>query len=225
MVRVDSGREASKSMSNNSINVDDDGTVAVIDDNGTTHPIGSVHRDPKGSDHWVAMETHPSGTRSFISGAGTYQTRDDAVDAVIEVTKRRYGLSRLADIDDFPNLDRITITVERTGKEPLTWGALSMFDTDGRSWSASDGYGRVAEIDTINDETVTVAAAVIQGQMSPTDAIEAAIYAWQAFDRRGASAVELAAATVDLSNAMSDLMSWHPGYDIETGTMPWERDE
>lgn len=28
-----------------------------------------------------------------------------------------------------------------------------------------------------------------------------------------------------LANHMSDLRTWHPGYDYETGTMPWERDE
>lgn len=28
---------------------------------------------------------------------------------------------------------------------------------------------------------------------------------------------------VALSNAMSDLRTWHPGYDADTHTLPWER--
>ncbi len=31
-------------------------------------------------------------------------------------------------------------------------------------------------------------------------------------------------AMVSLANAMSDLRSWLPGYDPETGTLPWERE-
>ena len=29
----------------------------------------------------------------------------------------------------------------------------------------------------------------------------------------------------NLWSAVHDLTSWHPGYDINSGTMPWERDD
>lgn len=32
-------------------------------------------------------------------------------------------------------------------------------------------------------------------------------------------------AIIDLSNAVSDLSTWHPGYDPETSTLPWERQD
>lgn len=34
-----------------------------------------------------------------------------------------------------------------------------------------------------------------------------------------------ASALMDLNNAISDLVSWHPGYDINSGTLPYEREE
>ena len=30
---------------------------------------------------------------------------------------------------------------------------------------------------------------------------------------------------IELSNAVDDLRSFHPGYDLDSGTMPWEREE
>lgn len=29
----------------------------------------------------------------------------------------------------------------------------------------------------------------------------------------------------ELANKVSDLSSWHPGYDMNSGTLPWERDD
>jgi hypothetical protein len=34
---------------------------------------------------------------------------------------------------------------------------------------------------------------------------------------------DMGQAAIDLSNAMSDLASYHPGYDPETSTLPWQR--
>lgn len=49
-------------------------------------------------------------------------------------------------------------------------------------------------------------------------------YAWHGF-ATAATALTQASALVALSNAMSDLVSWLPGFDGDTGTMPWERGE
>lgn len=49
-------------------------------------------------------------------------------------------------------------------------------------------------------------------------------YAWHRF-ATAKTPTEQASAVVALSNAMSDLRSWLPGYDSEHDTMPWEREE
>lgn len=33
-----------------------------------------------------------------------------------------------------------------------------------------------------------------------------------------------ASALVDLTNALGDMFSWHPGWEVETATMPWQRE-
>ena len=30
---------------------------------------------------------------------------------------------------------------------------------------------------------------------------------------------------IELSNRMGDLSTYHPGYDLDTGTLPWERED
>lgn len=39
------------------------------------------------------------------------------------------------------------------------------------------------------------------------------------------SVLERAEYLVELSNAVDDLRSFHPGYDLDTGTMPWDRED
>ena len=52
--------------------------------------------------------------------------------------------------------------------------------------------------------------------------IEAAESVWWAYDAvsNATTLVEQAPALIELSNAMSDLASWLPGYDINTGRLP-----
>lgn len=49
-------------------------------------------------------------------------------------------------------------------------------------------------------------------------------YRWHLF-RNAKTPYDQADALIGLSNAMSDLRSWLPGWDFETGTMPWERED
>lgn len=30
---------------------------------------------------------------------------------------------------------------------------------------------------------------------------------------------------IELQNAMSDLITWHSGYDVNSGTLPWQRED
>lgn len=55
-----------------------------------------------------------------------------------------------------------------------------------------------------------------QSNFDGFDAIASAYWAWERL-RDARSITEQADAVIDLSNAMSDLASWHPEYDIETG--------
>lgn len=50
------------------------------------------------------------------------------------------------------------------------------------------------------------------------------VFRWREF-RRASTPLEQANALVSLSNAMSDLGSWIPGYDIDHDTFPWETGE
>lgn len=36
--------------------------------------------------------------------------------------------------------------------------------------------------------------------------------------------IDQANALVELHNHISDLKTWLPGYDVESGTMPWDRE-
>lgn len=49
-------------------------------------------------------------------------------------------------------------------------------------------------------------------------------YRWDCFQSAN-NPVDQADQLVELSNAISDLKSWLPEFDIETGTMPWDREE
>lgn len=51
-----------------------------------------------------------------------------------------------------------------------------------------------------------------------------AVYQWHQFAKAG-SILEQAGALVKLSNAMHDMSTFLPGYEWESGTMPWERGE
>jgi hypothetical protein len=55
------------------------------------------------------------------------------------------------------------------------------------------------------------------------DAATEADYRWQIF-MHSKTPTDQAQALVDLSNAMHDLRTWIPGYDYETGSLPWERE-
>lgn len=50
------------------------------------------------------------------------------------------------------------------------------------------------------------------------------VYRWDCFQSAN-NPVDQAHQLVELSNAISDLKSWLPEFDIETGTMPWNREE
>lgn len=56
------------------------------------------------------------------------------------------------------------------------------------------------------------------------DAGVEADYRWQLFITAQTPLAQ-ARALVALSDAMSDLRSWLPGYDSQSGTMPWERED
>ncbi len=56
------------------------------------------------------------------------------------------------------------------------------------------------------------------------DAAEEVMYQWHLFSK-ATTPVLAANYLVELSNAMSDLQTYHPGWDYKTGTMPWERDD
>lgn len=52
--------------------------------------------------------------------------------------------------------------------------------------------------------------------------IEEIDYQWQRFDSRSASPLVQAGALIELSNLMSDLISWHPDYDYEIGEIVYD---
>lgn len=55
---------------------------------------------------------------------------------------------------------------------------------------------------------------------------DAGLHALRAWERLSEATTPLreADALIDLANAMSDLASWLPGYDIEIGTVPEDED-
>lgn len=61
---------------------------------------------------------------------------------------------------------------------------------------------------------------------TPVD-VEAAVIAYLAWRRvaEATTPLEFGSAMVDANNAMGDLASWLPGYEIDTGTIPEEREE
>lgn len=56
------------------------------------------------------------------------------------------------------------------------------------------------------------------------DAIESAAAAWDCLSN-ASSPIDAAFAMTRLNDAMSDLVTWHPEYDSETHTLPFEREE
>lgn len=56
------------------------------------------------------------------------------------------------------------------------------------------------------------------------DAAIEADYAWYLY-RTASNPFDQGDAMVRLANKMHDLRTWLPGYDYETSTLPWERDE
>ncbi|QIG57806.1 hypothetical protein SEA_PAULODIABOLI_71 [Microbacterium phage PauloDiaboli] len=57
------------------------------------------------------------------------------------------------------------------------------------------------------------------------DAIEEVVYRFRAYTQPSSDLVNSAHHLVELANAVSDLASYHAGYDIETGTLPYERED
>jgi hypothetical protein len=75
------------------------------------------------------------------------------------------------------------------------------------------------------DSAFTHARDVLLEQIAPwADALEEAHYAWTMYST-AKTLSEQASYFVRLSNAMGDLSSWHPGYDQNYQTLPWEREE
>jgi hypothetical protein len=56
------------------------------------------------------------------------------------------------------------------------------------------------------------------------EAIETVAAAWDRMSN-ARSPLDQAQGMVDMSNAMSDLRTWHPEYDYKTHTLPFEREE
>jgi hypothetical protein len=55
------------------------------------------------------------------------------------------------------------------------------------------------------------------------DAIEEVDYRWHLY-ATARNVIDQAQALTDFGNAFSDLRTWHPGYDANHGTLPWERE-
>lgn len=58
----------------------------------------------------------------------------------------------------------------------------------------------------------------------PADLIESIDYFLTSFDK-SRTHTNAGYNLIELFNAVSELKSWHPGYDIDTGTLPYEREE
>jgi hypothetical protein len=56
------------------------------------------------------------------------------------------------------------------------------------------------------------------------DAAEEVHYQWHRFST-STDELNRAHALLELSNAMGDLTSFLPGYDADSGTLPWERED
>lgn len=70
-------------------------------------------------------------------------------------------------------------------------------------------------------------AEMADAMIDPThlyEAIEELHYRWMLF-ANAKNQLDAADALVTLANAMHDVASYHPGWDIDTGTMPWERED
>lgn len=79
----------------------------------------------------------------------------------------------------------------------------------------------------MSDNTMPAAPAAADPHQKCRDWQDAAVeadYRWQRF-AHAKTPTEQAEWLVELSNAMSDLRSWLPGFDSDTGTMPWERED
>lgn len=57
------------------------------------------------------------------------------------------------------------------------------------------------------------------------DAIEEVYYHFQCYTQANSDLVNRAHHLMELQNAVGDLASFHPGYDIDSGTMPYERED
>lgn len=57
------------------------------------------------------------------------------------------------------------------------------------------------------------------------DAIEEVYYRFQCLTQPNSDLVNRAHHLVELQNAVSDLATFHPGYDVDTGTMQYERED
>lgn len=66
--------------------------------------------------------------------------------------------------------------------------------------------------------------AFMQGDYTWHDAGEDADYAWDLY-RNAKTLYDQAEALIKLANAMACLRTWLPGYDANSGTLPWERDD
>jgi hypothetical protein len=55
------------------------------------------------------------------------------------------------------------------------------------------------------------------------ECIEDVGYRWHLLEH-AKTLPDQAEAITGLANAISDLKSWHPGYDDRNGTLPWERE-
>ena len=56
------------------------------------------------------------------------------------------------------------------------------------------------------------------------DALETVIYTFDRYVEAG-TVGQQASYLVELINAMEDLRTFHPGYEVESGTMPWDRED
>lgn len=70
-------------------------------------------------------------------------------------------------------------------------------------------------------EDLTAHAERLDGVLA---AVAEADYRWKLYTE-ATNELSRADALIELSNAMSDLRSWLPDFDIETGTVEWERED
>lgn len=99
------------------------------------------------------------------------------------------------------------------------------FEVDGEIRNRLDSMYKEAEDFLMNRNSPQPTATQEQEEPWHEAAYNVVYYAERAFEDTHSSPIEIASYMVDLSNALSDLKTFLPGYDWEHGTIPWDREE